>query len=498
MTTTVARHRTALTRTRLSRPVALALDDNLLGPDLTFFDYGCGRGDDIRHLTALGIAAAGWDPTHHPAVEHRPADVVNLGYVTNVIEDPHERAETLRAAWSLTRRRLVVAARLNWDARGIIGRPLGDGILTATGTFQKFYTHPELGAWIETTLETKPIAAAPGVFYLFRHNDDAQAFLARRAYTYTGRPTPLTSEALYERNQQLLAPLISFLTEHARLPRPGELDTADIRESLGSLPRAWALIQHVTDPDQWTRIRAQRAADLLTYIGLSRFEHRPRLTELPIALRNDIKDQFGTYRDACRRADRLLLAAGRTDLIDLAARSSPVGKLTPTALYLHRTALGHLPPVLRVYEGCARALAGTVTDANLIKLAIAQPQVSYLAYPDFDRNAHPTLAAAIVVNLAKLTIDLRDYTHSTNPPLLHRKEEFLTPDDHRRGLYARLTAHEIRAGLYQHPERIGTLDGWQHELDRLNREIRGHRLRRRGSPVGIDSRQPVAPANALA
>ncbi|WP_396230944.1 hypothetical protein, partial [Frankia sp. EI5c] len=44
MTTTVARHRTAMTRVSLSRPLALALSDELLNPAMSVFDYGCGRG----------------------------------------------------------------------------------------------------------------------------------------------------------------------------------------------------------------------------------------------------------------------------------------------------------------------------------------------------------------------------------------------------------------------------------------------------------------------
>ena len=37
-------------------------------PDL--FDYGCGRGGDVRTLTGLGIEASGWDPTHAPDTEY--------------------------------------------------------------------------------------------------------------------------------------------------------------------------------------------------------------------------------------------------------------------------------------------------------------------------------------------------------------------------------------------------------------------------------------------
>ena len=137
-----------------------------------------------------------------------------------------------------------------------------------------------------------------------------------------------------------------------------------------------------------------------------------------------------------------------------------------------------LPPVLQVYEGCARVLSGTVDQANMIKLSVTQPQVSYLSYPSFDRDAHPTLAAAVTVNLRKLTVDWRDYSHSENPPLLHRKEEFLGKDDPRRPLYEKLTRAEIRAGLYEHPERIGNLQGWQRVLTQSGATIRGHRITR--------------------
>ena len=80
-----------MSRTALSKPLQQAFTDGLLD-DSSVFDFGCGRGDDIRTLTALGIDAAGWDPAHSPDSERRHAKVVNLGYVVNVIEDRAERA----------------------------------------------------------------------------------------------------------------------------------------------------------------------------------------------------------------------------------------------------------------------------------------------------------------------------------------------------------------------------------------------------------------------
>ncbi|WP_197676386.1 DNA phosphorothioation-associated putative methyltransferase [Nakamurella panacisegetis] len=136
--------------------------------------------------------------------------------------------------------------------------------------------------------------------------------------------------------------------------------------------------------------------------------------------------------------------------------------------------------MLQVYEACARTLSGNVGEANIVKLSVTEPQVSYLSYPRFDRDGHPTLASAVTVNLKRLSVDWRDYSRSVNPPLLHRKEEFVAPDDPRRDLYARLTKAEWRAGLYEHPELIGTLAGWKAMLDRAGVEVRGHRLQRAG------------------
>ena len=65
---------------------------------------------------------------------------MNLGYVLNVIEDIQERTQTLRAAWQLCRRVLVVAARIAVGDGGHFGAAYGDGVLTRLGTFHKLYT----------------------------------------------------------------------------------------------------------------------------------------------------------------------------------------------------------------------------------------------------------------------------------------------------------------------------------------------------------------------
>jgi DNA phosphorothioation-associated putative methyltransferase len=485
MTLAVPRHRTALSRTQLSRPLGQAIADGLLTDDLRVFDYGCGRGDDLRHLATLGIDAEGWDPNHRPHVQRRSADVVNLGYVVNVIERREERAEVLSQAWALAERVLIVAARLVWDQKDLAGRPLGDGLITRTGTFQKFYEQSELSAWIEQVLKVAPIAAAPGIFYVFRDPAEAQQLLASRVSSYQPR-LRIDPHVLYDAHRQTLAPLVDFLTDHARVPRPDELPdavTAGIVEALGSVARGQRLIRQVTGDEAWERAAAVCQSDLLVYIGLSRFERRPRMSQLPETLARDVKAHFGSYQAACDKADRLLYATGHSELLRLVARKAAVGKVTPSALYVHRSALSQLPPVLRLYEGCAQVLAGTVGFANVIKLSVTEPQVSYLVYPGFDRQAHPALEAAVTVNFRRLSVDFRDFGRLDNPPVLHRKEDLVAEDYPRRDLWRRLTRSEVGAGLYDHPERIGTKLGWEATLTVRAVAVRGHRLLRRDPPL---------------
>ena len=100
----------------------------------------------------LSRDCSGWDPVHAPDGDRRPASVVNLGYVVNVIEDPGERVEVLRRAWSLAADVLVVSGRLV-NERPARGAPaFADGVMTRLGTFQKFYEQSELRDWIEATL----------------------------------------------------------------------------------------------------------------------------------------------------------------------------------------------------------------------------------------------------------------------------------------------------------------------------------------------------------
>jgi len=473
----IPRHRTAIHRGDLSRPVKCTLGDGLIDAVSTVFDYGCGHGEDVELLTAQGLVCAGWDPVFSPDRSVQEADVVNLGYVINVIEDPGERSATLREAWGLARKLLVVAAQVEVAGRGQARVEFGDGILTRLGTFQKFYGQGELKEYLEEQLGIEAIPAALGVFYLFKDEALRQQFLANRYHRRAAAPRQRLSERRFEENRELLDPFMAALAALGRLPDLEEFQqAAEVISRFGSLKRAFALVRRVTGADSWETLRRHRTEDLLVYLALARFRKRPPIGQLPRGLRRDIRAFFSTYTAACRQADELLFRAGDAAAIDAACQRSPVGKLLPNALYVHKSALDSLEPLLRVYEGCGRAFLGEVEGANLVKLHRFSGKISYLIYPDFDSDPHPALLRCVKLSLRTRQLECYDYAQSANPPVLHRKETFLHPEHPLHAKFARLTEQEERHGLLDDAATIGTRAGWQARLRQAGFTLRGHRL----------------------
>ena len=370
-----------------------------------------------------------------------------------------------------------MSARLTSETPELVSvAPYGDGFVTSIPTFQKFYEQSELKDWIEAHLSEPAVAAGPGVFYVFRDASDRLGFVASRYRRRSSQFLPSVQISIDE-HKDLLQPLINFFHERGRAPAEDELDdVGPILECFGTLRRAVRLVERAQDPDEWTRITTARGEDLLIFLALSRFDGRPRFGQLPLAVRRDIRAIFSSYRRACEEADVALLAVGEMARVLRSAQGSPVGKLTPSAIYVHESALESLPPLLRLYEGCARGYIGRVDGANLIKLHTGEPKVSYLSYPEFDSDPHPALAEGMTVHLQTFRVRERDYRDSRNPPILHRKETFVAPDHPLHAKFSRLTRQEEAKGLYEHPSRIGTRRGWDEVLAEKGVTFRGHRV----------------------
>lgn len=288
----------------------------------------------------------------------------------------------------------------------------------------------------------------------------------------------------FEDYREQLQPLMEFISDRGRLPVKNELPEAEeLILEFGSFSRAYKLILQATDEAEWDAIAYRRSLDIQVYLALTEFGDRPKFKDLTSEMRQDIKAFFGTYYEACEAAEDMLFSLGKPEVIQNACRQSKIGKHLPTALYVHVSALESLNPLLRLYEGCASRTIGRMEGATLVKFHIDKPQISYLFYPEFDTEAHPALHNSMAINLPDLNVIYRDFSHRKNPPILHRKETFVTSDYPLYKQFAELTRQEEIAGLLDRHHQIGTRQEWENRLAELGIEIRDHSLY--GDGVGM-------------
>ncbi|MEH2081185.1 MAG: DNA phosphorothioation-associated putative methyltransferase [Nostoc sp.] len=473
----IERHRAAIARTDISRPVRLAIEWAILNPDTTFFDYGCGYGGDVEQVKNLGYTSAGWDPYYYPDVPRTSADVVNLGYVLNVIEDSEERRQSLCQAWELTSKVLIVAAQILINAPSKTQLAYNDGIVTRRNTFQKYYQQEELKTYIDEVLNVDAVPIALGVYFVFRDEAEKESFKAIRFFSTTSTPRVRIPIKRFEDYQEQLQPLMAFFTKRGRLPVKGELENEqELLSEFGNFRRAFGVVLQATDEEEWDAIAYRRSLDIQVYLALTHFDRRPAWQKLPPEMRHDIKAFFSSYEEACQVADQKLFSLGKPGVIQTACEKSKIGKHTRSALYVHVSALAALDPILRICEGCASRTIGRVDEATLIKYHTDKPQISYLSYPEFDTDPHPALKASIGIDLKTLFITHRDYENRANPPILHRKETFVTSTYPRYEEFAKLTQQEQELQLLKDKSDIGTREGWEKCLAAHGVKIRAHQV----------------------
>ncbi len=468
-----------MARTEPSRPLRLLIEQQIANNQSSFFDYGCGRGADIAHLKDLGIRAGGWDPYFKPSARKTKADVVAMTYVLNVIDKQDERANALSDAWALAKSVLAVSVRLNDERDEAHIVPQSDGWLTARGTFQKFFDHEEIKTWIESELATKAIPAAPGMFLIFRNTGERERYLANRYAVRIPVPNIRKSDTQFIQHSEVLQPLIRFFVRHGRLPKPVELENyGELIEIFGSIGRAFRVVEVVTDRSEWVAIAERRRIDVLVFLALRNLDGSFRMSDLDPSIQIDIRAHHRNFTQAASAAQKLLFSAGRHEAINIACRSSTVGKITPSALYVHTDAMQYVPALLKIYEGCAKRIIGHLPEANIIKLHRDSMKVSYLSYPLFDSDPHPAIYESFVVDLTSLKFKHIKYDQSHNLPILHRKEAFVHATYDQYDLFAKLTKDESEVGLLSEASDIGYRDQWNSRLESVGFSITDHILTR--------------------
>jgi DNA phosphorothioation-associated putative methyltransferase len=438
----VERHLTAIDRNKLSAPMQALARHNYLNGDYSVLDYGCGKGDDVRELKAHGLDVAFWDPVYHSKNRKRHAEIVNLGYVINVIDDRQERDEVLRDAFEHAEKVLAISAMLAGDST--IGQftPYKDGVLTKRKTFQKYYTQSELRSYIETTLNVNAVAVSPGVFFVFKDELQEQTFLSERQFarrqwaqlTQRERATPKTSvktETLFERHQGLFEDFWRVCLDLGRIPANSEFEFSDrLRAITGSHAKAFQYVAKQYGIDFFENAQKTHKDDLTVYFALGLFGKRKPYSHMPASLQRDVKTFFGAYEDAVNEATRLLFSVGKpkniTSACEDAYKRLGCGLLEREhSLTIHCSLVNQLPSILRVYIGCATQLYGDVEGFDLIKIHVTSGKISLMKYDDFEGKPLPELIQRVKINLRKQEIDIFDYVGPYAPHPLYLKSRLI-------------------------------------------------------------------------
>ncbi|MBT0091594.1 DNA phosphorothioation-associated putative methyltransferase [Vibrio alginolyticus] len=439
----IDRHKTAIVRHELSGPMKTLAKQGYLDGRFSIFDYGCGRGDDLRELEAHGLDVLGWDPVFSPDNDKVNSDIVNLGFVLNVIEDQDERLEALLSAWELANKILVVSVMLANDSYIAQFQPYKDGVITTRNTFQKYYAQSEFKGYLERSLQEDAIAVAPGIFYIFKDKLEEQRYLQskyQRHHTWhqLTSPQPIESKdkakLAISQNSTLFDDFWNVCLELGRVPANDEFNRSEeVRSLIGSHKKVFGLLQEMFDTKEFENAEKRRKEDLLLYFAMGLFEKRKPYTQQPESLKRDIKALFDDYKTALNLAAELLFAIADTSLINTqcekAHQQLPASLLNEGhSIILHRDYIDDLPLLLRVYVGAGLQMYGELDEEiDLVKIHITSGKLTLTAYDNFEHSV-PFLVERIKIKMAEQDIDFFDYVNEKRRPPLLNKHLYMPPE----------------------------------------------------------------------
>jgi len=138
-----------------------------------------------------------------------------------------------------------------------------------------------------------------------------------------------------------------------------------------------------------------------------------------------------------------------------------VGKQLPDAVYVHESAMELLPDeIAKLCFKIASALKIDKREWNIVKFYKRDYKLALLSYPAFDSDSYPALKTSFTIDLQKLSVRKANYTNSDNPPILHRKETFVSPSYPLHEHFKSLTIEGEAIGLYENVRSIGFKKNW--------------------------------------
>lgn len=485
----IDRHKTAIVRQGLSSPMKILFNKGYLNGEYSVFDYGCGLGDDLAELQANGIDSTGWDPNFRPEADLINADIVNLGFVLNVIEDIVERIEALHNAFELADKMLVVSCMLISESKLAQMTQYKDGVITSRNTFQKYYFQSELQLFIENTLEKSAISIGPGIFIIFKDELEEQSYLSsktrkQRQWSTLNKSQSKSSKVqfLLEEHHQLVEDYWNKVLELGRIPALDEfIQTTEINLHFGSPKKLFNVLMNEERKNQFELAKVSRREDYLVYFALGLFMKREAYKCMPEGKKRDIKNLFISHSAAKEEAHELLFQIANYELLQQeaakAAESLPSIYNVEHSLLIQAKYINELPLLLRIYVGAAAVMYGDWSEADVVKVHLSSGKVTFMVYDNFIQKPIPRITERVKVKLADQDIDYFDYINEAKRPPLVNKHELMFAYDDKYMEQSRLDKKLISLGIVNAKgEQHMTIAEFNSRMAIHNKEVKGYRL----------------------
>ena len=247
-----------------------------------------------------------------------------------------------------------------------VARHARDGWITELWNLSKVLLARGIRSSIDATW-VKSVAAAPGIFYVFRSESAEQKLLARHARG-EARSRLGIAELIYRQHPDLLDFLATWIEQNRRIPTAGEIGRSqELIDSFGSIRAAFAVIRRVTDNTRWVGVNTasrrtsesifeanldmlQPLIDFLTERG--RLPHDAELEQLSL-----IEERFGSARKAYSLIRRV---TGNERWSDLNPGPGAISWYISLSAFGGRPRYSELPPDL---QHDARDLFGSYKEA---------------------------------------------------------------------------------------------------------------------------------------
>lgn len=157
--------------------------------------------------------------------------------------------------------------------------------------------------------------------------------------------------------------------------------------------------------------------------------------------------------------------------------SSFKGKVVGGAVYIHKSALHLIALEQKALITETKNLREFCHFWNVVKFDKKDKhKFSLLDYQSFDDYEFPSLNSSYQINLKTRSYSSRNHS-KTNPPILHRKELLIPPEDLRLEKFTKLTSMLEKLGAFKNINRLGTKLKWEEELKRLNIVVQNHQAK---------------------